>query len=43
MTTDKISGGANNKQIKRKRLNSMGPASSKHPKTLTTPKNANKS
>jgi len=38
-----ISGGANNKQIKRKRLNTKGPASSKHHKHLNNPKNANKS
>jgi len=38
-----ISRGANNKLVKRKRLNSTVPAPSKHCKHLNYPKNANKS
>jgi len=38
MTTDMICDGANKKHIKRKRLNSMGAASSKHPKHLNNTK-----
>jgi len=33
-----VSGGANNKQIKRKRHITKGPTSSKHPKHLNNPK-----
>jgi len=43
MTNNLICGGANNKQIKRKRFNSTGLAASKQRKHLKTPKNTNKS